>query len=314
MKNDLLMVARGFLMGGADIIPGVSGGTIALIVGIYERLVKAISHFDLTLLGHLKRGDFAAAVEHVDLRFLATLFLGIGTGIVSLASLMHYLLEHQQQHTMAVFFGLILGSSLIVARLIPEKKAVHGICLLIGIVVAYGIVGLPMFDNPPEHDWYFFFCGVIAISAMILPGISGSFILLILGTYHTITGYLRAMLGGSIELTQLGSLGWFALGALVGLIGFSKILRWLLERYEMLVLATLCGFMLGSLRRIWPFQVDRTPEESEFKLKVFENTFPDLSAGSTWFSLLLMLVAFGAVILLDRTQRKYKKQEQIENL
>ncbi|MAT16238.1 MAG: DUF368 domain-containing protein [Planctomyces sp.] len=314
MKNDLLMVARGFLMGGADIIPGVSGGTIALIVGIYERLVKAISHFDLQLIGHVKRRQFRAAADHVDLRFLVTLFIGIATGIASLASLMHYLLEHQQQHTMAVFFGLILGSSVIVAGLIPEKKPIHFVSLIVGIIVAYVIVGLPVFSSPPEASWYFFVCGVIAISAMILPGISGSFILLILGTYHTVIGYLKAMLGGNIALSELEALGCFALGCGVGLLGFSKVLRWLLEHFEMIVLATLCGFMLGSLRKIWPFQLDTTPGEPEFKLKIFENTVPDFAAGSTWLSVLLMVIAFAAVILLDLTQRRIAQHKQIENL
>ncbi|MEZ6044482.1 MAG: DUF368 domain-containing protein [Planctomycetaceae bacterium] len=202
MKQDLLMIARGFLMGGADIIPGVSGGTVALILGIYERLVKAISHFDLQLLGHLKRRELPEAMEHIDFRFLVTLFLGIGLGIGSLASLMNYLLENQLQHTMAVFFGLILGSSVIVAHLIPDKKMIHGVCVVIGIVVAFIIVGLPMFSDPPQADWYFFIWGDCDLR-MILPGISGSFILLILGTYHPSPAFFVVCF-----MVRLDSLNW----------------------------------------------------------------------------------------------------------
>ncbi|MEZ6044481.1 MAG: DUF368 domain-containing protein [Planctomycetaceae bacterium] len=122
------------------------------------------------------------------------------------------------------------------------------------------------------------------------------------------------MLHGEIGLSELGSLGVFALGALIGLLGFSKVLRWLLERYEMIVLAILCGFMLGSLRRIWPFQTDTTPEVTKFKDKIFINSWPDFGSGSTWLSLLLMLIAFIAVLLLDRTQRRLAERSQLKQV
>lgn len=252
--RDLVQIARGFLMGGADIIPGVSGGTVALILGIYERLVKAISRFDMTFLGHLRRRRWSAAGEHVDLRFLIALGCGIVSGILGLASLMHYLLEHQRQYTHAAFFGLILASSLLVAERVQRWKPLTCLCFPAGAVLAFLLVGLPLLQDPPPGNGYVFLCGVVAICAMILPGISGAFILLILGKYEFITGLLRDVLRGNITGATLLTLGVFCIGCMVGLLSFSKLLRWLLGRYESLTLAFLCGLMIGSLRRIWPFE------------------------------------------------------------
>ena len=254
LTADLGQVARGFLMGGADIIPGVSGGTVALILGIYQRLVTAISHFDLSFLECVSRRQWRSAAQHADLRFLVTLGCGIGTGILSLASLMHYLLEHQMTATYAVFFGLILSSSILVARMVKRWSISSMICLITAAVGAFIVVGLPALETPPEGNTYVFVCGTIAICAMILPGISGSFILLILGKYHEITGLLRGLLHGDFHVAALVTLAVFAAGCFVGLLGFAKVLRWLLSHFESPIMAFLCGLMIGSLHKIWPFE------------------------------------------------------------
>ncbi len=241
-------------MGGADIIPGVSGGTIALILGFYERLVFSLSHFDLTLLQHVRRRELAVAARHIDLRFLLATGFGAITGIVSLAGLMNYLLENQRQHTQAVFFGLILASSLLVFRMIRRWSPLIVAAPIVGAVAAFIIVGLPLLESPPEGDGYVFISGMTAICATILPGISGAYVMVILGIYEPVTGLLRQMLHGDITLEGLGTLGAFAAGAGIGLLGFSKILRRLLAHFETLTFAVLCGFMVGSLRKIWPFQ------------------------------------------------------------
>ncbi len=298
--GDLVQVARGFLMGGADIIPGVSGGTVALILGIYDRLVSAISRFDLTLLGHLRRGEWAMAAKHFDLRFLVALGSGIGLGVAGLASLMHYLLEHQRQPTFAVFFGLILASSVLVARMVERWNAVALVCFVAGTVGAYQLVGLPLLASPPPGNAYVFMCGCVAICAMILPGISGAFILLILGKYSDITALLRGVLHFDITLATITTLAAFMTGCLVGLLSFSKFLRWLLVRHESPTMAVLCGFMAGSLRKIWPFKRDLTPEVVEFKLKQFENMLPQQFDGQVGLAILLAIVAIAFVFSLDR--------------
>ena len=296
-KRDLLQVPRGFLMGVADVIPGVSGGTVALILGIYERLVTAISHVDLQLLDDVRRGRWRAAAAHLDVGFLALLLSGIVLGFLSLANVMHYLLEHQQQHTYAVFFGLILASSLLVARLIRLWTPLVIINLVAGAAFAYWLVGL-LPAVPPAGLWYVFVCGMIAICAMILPGISGSFILLILGKYDDILGIIKEMTRGHVTGEGIGVVVVFATGCVIGLVGFSKFLKWLLATHYNGTMALLCGFMVGSLRKIWPFK------GAESKETGLNNLWPDLSQSSTWLSLLLIAVAFVLVFVLDRLSRR----------
>jgi putative membrane protein len=298
-KSDFHNVARGFLMGGADIIPGVSGGTVALVLGIYERLVTAISRFDMQFLALVRRKEFLAAGAHSDLQFLGALLAGIGTGIVGLASLMHYLMEHQQQHTLAAFFGLILASSYVVAAMIKGWSQRSWLIAGAAAAFAFWLVGcVPAVA--PEGNAYVVLTGMIAICAMILPGISGAFIMLIMGKYHDITGILRSLAHFDISGSGVVTLLAFMIGAAVGLLSFSKVLHWLLDRYQAATMAALCGFMLGSLRKIWPFKKDLTPHVLEFKLKEFENVLPDWSDGSVWFSLLIVVIAAGFVLALDR--------------
>lgn len=306
--RDLIHIGEGFLMGGADIIPGVSGGTVALILGIYERLVGAISHFDLQFLKLLRRREWAAAAKHADLLFLLLLGTGIASGIVLLAGLMHWLLENQLQHTFAAFFGMILASTYIVWRMIKRRGLDVVLLVLLGAAGAYWLVGLPFLKDPPIGPLYIFACGVIAICAMILPGISGAFILLLLGSYAVITGTLRNLIKG--ELTdETWLLLWFAVGAGVGLLGFSKFLRWLLSRYEARTMAVLCGFMLGSLRKIWPYKTVLNPNATEFKDRIFKNIAPDFGNVNDGLSLVIIVVAGGLVILLEFLSQRRQPSE-----
>jgi len=283
-------------MGGADIIPGVSGGTVALILGIYERLVGAISHIDGHLLGLVARRQWRAAAEHFDFRFLLTLGVGILTGVACLAKLMHYLLLEQRTYTLAVFFGLILASSFIVMRMMkPRGAAQYAICYSLAAaaaVFAYWLVGLQavVFHDSLSN---FFFAGAIAICAMILPGISGSYILLLMGAYLTVTGIIKDVLELKCTSREFVSLLVFAAGCACGLIGFSKLLRWLLSRFHMPIMAVLGGFMIGSLRLMWPFQRPITE-------KLYEQIVPESWNQDVTACLVLAVVAMLAVLMLDR--------------
>ncbi len=303
-RSDLTHVVRGLLMGGADIVPGVSGGTVALVLGIYERLVTAISRFDLTLLGYLGQRRWPEAATHVDLRFLISLGSGILLGILSLASLMNYLLEHQLLLTLAVFFGLIVGSSYLVAKAIEQWTPMNVFLGVAGAILAYWLVGQPILQGSDTYA-YLFFCGVVAICAMILPGISGAFILLIMGEYQYITGIIRGMLDGRFVLEHVLALAIFAAGCAVGLTGFSKFLRWLLARRKNETMAVLCGFMVGSLRKIWPFkEVPSVGEAIDIRHSQLPNTWPDAVDGQIIAVLVLALVAAGAVIAMDAWTRR----------
>jgi len=300
-KDLLPHVGRGFLMGGADIIPGVSGGTVALILGIYRRLVTAVSHFDLETLRLLRRGELGQAIRRVDLYFLMALGLGIGVGIVSLASLMHSLLTQSATRslTLAVFFGLIVASGVLVGRMVERWGPGTILVAAVGTAFAFWITGLQSFHPDPTY-LYVFFCGMVAICAMILPGISGAYILLLLGMYVHVTGAIKGLPRGDVSTENLMTIAAFLAGCAIGLVSFSKLLRWLLSRHESTTMALLCGFMLGSLRRIWPFQRDLTPHEEELKLKLFANEWPAVIDGRFWLVLGLGVVAAALVFGLNR--------------
>lgn len=290
-------------MGGADIIPGVSGGTVALILGIYERLVGAISHVDGHLIGLVAQRQWRAAAEYLDFRFLLTLGIGILTGIACLARLMHYLLLEQRMYTLAVFFGLILASSFIVMRLVqPQNRGQRIGCYVLAAgaaLFAYWLVGLEQVGFH-DHLGYFFLCGAIAICAMILPGISGSYILWLLGAYVAVTGMIKDVLKFDCTQREFISLLVFAAGCICGLIGFSKLLKWLLARAHMPIMAILGGFMIGSLRLMWPFQIDLTPEITKLKAKRYAQIMPESWDQDVTACLLFALGAIAVVLILER--------------
>ena len=300
-RSDAAQFARGFLMGAADVIPGISGGTVALVLGIYARLVGAISRFDLAALKEVRHRRFAAAATRVDLRFLLALGAGIACAILALSSVIKHLLTQHREPTYAVFFGLILGSSLLVARLVPRWSLLRIAAAVAGAVAAFVFVGMRQLQNPPDmHPVYLFFCGFVAICAMVLPGVSGSFLLLILGAYTQVLDLLHRLKGFAFSTNDLVCLATFLCGIALGLLSFSKLLRWLLGRYEAMTLAVLTGLMLGSLRRLWPFQTDTTPGVEKFDRKIFEAVWPDVTTPAVWGTLLLIVVACVFVIALDR--------------
>ena len=276
---------------------------MALVLGIYTRLVSAISHFDAHLLKLVINRRWREAATYVDLRFLISLGLGIACGVVSLATVMHYLLSEQRSYTLAVFMGLILGSCVVVARMIKPLSANDywrsAALALMAAVFAFWLVGLDRGDQL-ESLPYFFFCGMVAICAMILPGISGAYILLLLGMYITVTDIIKRALKLDISSREILILLVFSSGCAVGLISFSKLLRWLLANYHMSTMAVLCGFMIGSLRLMWPFQVDKTEHIEELKLKKFENFMPEVWDTRVTVCLVLCIAAFLAVLALER--------------
>jgi putative membrane protein len=283
----------------------VSGGTIALILGIYRRLVTALSRFDLTFVDLVRRGAFLQAARHVDLRFLVGLGCGIVIGIVSLASLMHLLLtdERLRPLTLAGFFGLILASGVLVGRRVERWSFAALVLAVAGTALAFWITGLQGTAAEPTYP-YVFLSGAIAICAMILPGISGAYILLLLDMYEHVTGAIKGLPRGELTADNLLTIVTFCCGCALGLLLFSKLLRWLLARYTSATLALLGGFMIGSLRKIWPFKRDLTPDVDELKLKQFANVVPDTLDGRVALAIGIAVVAAGLVFLLDHVSRR----------
>lgn len=244
MKNYLQWLIKGLAMGAADVVPGVSGGTLAFILGIYERLLAAISSIDTAAVKLLLKGRFSALWQHIDGTFLLCLFSGILLSIFSLANVISYLLEHRPVPLWAFFNGLILASLPLLLRSVSWSAA-RLLLLVLGIVFAVAVGMLAPVQLQPA-PYMFFLAGAIAICAMILPGISGSFILLILGMYAPIM----------LAVTELRftTLALVAAGCLVGLLSFSRLLNWLLKHFHDATLALLTGVVIGALYRIWPWQ------------------------------------------------------------
>jgi putative membrane protein len=241
----LLLGLRGMGMGAADVIPGVSGGTIAFITGIYEELVHSIKSINARLLRTLFSEGIGPAWKQANGTFLATVLTGVLVSIFSLARLISWLLEHHQMLVWAFFFGLIIGSAIHVGRKITNWSAVTVIMLVAGTAIAYYItIATPA--TTPGTRWFVFVSGAIAISAMILPGISGSFILLLLGQYEFILNAVRDLKADILAI--------FGLGCVVGIIAFSNVISWLFRRYHDATLALLTGFMIGSLNKLWPWK------------------------------------------------------------
>jgi len=290
---------KGVGMGTADIVPGVSGGTIAFITGIYEALLTAIASINSRLVLQVLRLNLKQALAGLHLRFLVTLVCGIALAVISTSHLMHYLLTEHAVQTWSVFFGLITASILVVAHSINKRFTTFP-ALILGAILAYGITGLiPLYT--PEEPWFIFLSGMIAICAMILPGLSGSFILLILGKYAFITAALR----NPVNPDNLEIILIFITGCLVGILGFSRILRYGLARWHDYTLALLTGIMLGSMRKVWPWKITLESQIIRGKEHVLreENVWPllDIEFG---IALLLMLSGFTLVMLLDKISRR----------
>ena len=244
----VLLAAKGMTMGAADLVPGVSGGTIALITGIYAPLLAAISSVGDALKLCLQ-GRLRAAMEVVHLRFLLCLGAGLLTAVVALARLMHYLLTHHPVPTWGLFFGLVAASVILVGAEARIRQGTGPLFFVIGAAAAYVIVGMIPVETP-ETSWFIFLSGMIAICAMILPGISGAFLLLILSKYQFITGALRAPFDdGNFLILMI-----FASGCLTGLLGFSRLLSYMIDHHYQATMALLTGLMCGSMRKVWPWK------------------------------------------------------------
>lgn len=292
VKDYAMLVLKGMSMGAADVVPGVSGGTIAFIVGIYDELINSIKSINLHAGRLLCKGRLREFWKTINGNFLFFLLLGIGISVFSLAKLITYLLETEPVLVWSFFFGLVLASTWFVSKDIKEWnwKTVSG--FLVGAVVAFYItVATP--TETPSNLFFIFFCGVIAICAMILPGISGSFILVLLGKYFYIME--------AVERLDLVVLGVFAVGCFLGITSFSHVLSYALRRFRNVTLAVLSGFMLGSLNKVWPWKAQVKELVEGQTIVVEQNVLPGESLTE---GVVLMLTGFILVYVLEKISAK----------
>jgi putative membrane protein len=250
--NYIMVAVKGACMGAADVIPGVSGGTIAFITGIYDDLLSSINSIDSTAVKLFFTGKFKEFWKYINGGFLLSLFCGILFSIMTLAGIMQYLLEHHPIQTWAFFFGLIVASSIFILRGIEGWNLKAVLFLVFGVILGVTVCTLSP-TTTPDALWFIFISGAIAICAMILPGISGSFILLILGKYQYIMSVITGLTSGEAIGESIVVLGVFAVGAACGILAFSRFLHWLLGRFNKETLIVLAGFIIGSLVKVWPW-------------------------------------------------------------
>ena len=302
-REAAMLWLKGLCMGGADIIPGVSGGTIAFITGIYSQLVDAIRSFDTLFVRRLLRLDLTGALAEVHARFLACLLFGILTAVVTMAGFMNYMLNNHPVEIWSLFFGLIAASIFVVGREIKPLNGVNMGFVLLGTVGSYLLVGMiPV--STPETPAFIFLCGSIAICAMILPGISGAFLLLMLGKYEYVTRTLK----NPFLWDNFVVIATFAGGAVVGIVLFSRVLHYLLSRWHAATVSVLTGFMIGALRKVWPWKEVLESAVIRGKMHVLrtQNVLPDGFTGEVALAVGLFAVGILVVIALERLSNRVK--------
>ena len=293
----IVISLKGMAMGAADVVPGVSGGTIAFISGIYEELLTSISSVNFSTLKLLKTDGIKAAWKAVNGNFLISLLIGVFISVLSLAKIISWLLEHKPILVWSFFFGLVLASILFIGKQITRWNFLTILLLLVGAIVAYYITTLEPLVSENSSPIFMFLAGALAICAMILPGISGSFILVLLGAYKPVLN--------AIHDKDLKTIAILGAGAVVGLLSFSKVLKWLFSHHKNLTLAVLTGFILGSLNKIWPWKkvltwrVNSHGENVPFNEQSV-SPFSFDGDPQIMYALALAVVGFALIILLEK--------------
>ena len=313
----LTIIFKGIAMGAADVVPGVSGGTIAFISGIYEELIESIDKINLGVFKIWKTDGFKTAWNSINGTFLVALFSGIAISILSLAKLIKWLLHNEPVLLWSFFFGLVLASILYISKQIKNCSPSVFVAVVLTSVLSYYITLAEPFASP-DSPYYLLFCGFIAIIAMILPGVSGAFILLILGAYQTaidtINNLRDGLFTGNMELFKEAFINFslLALGAIVGIKVFSKLLNWMFKHKKNLTLAILTGFMIGSLNKIWPWkEVLSTRVNSEGnKVPLLEKSIlPTNFDGDSQLltASVFIIIGFFTILLLERLGKDKNK-------
>jgi putative membrane protein len=313
----LVIIFKGIAMGAADVVPGVSGGTIAFISGIYEELLESIDKVNLGVFTVWKKKGFKAAWTSINGSFLLSLFSGIAISILSLAKLIKWLLHNEPILLWSFFFGLVLASIFYIAKQIKGWSAKIVLAIIVTSILSYFITLAEPFASP-DSPFYLLFCGFIAIIAMILPGVSGAFILLILGAYQTaidtINNLVEGLTTGNMDVFKDAFLKFslLAIGAVVGLKVFSKALNWMFKHQKNLTLAILTGFMIGSLNKIWPWKEilkTRINSKGEEVTLLDNSILPSSYDGDNQMlmALVFIVIGFAAILILESLGKQKNK-------
>jgi len=312
MKEYIALFLKGIGIGAANVIPGVSGGTIALITGIFEKLIHSIKSFDIKATKLLFAGKFREFSKHVNLNFLITVFLGVIFSILTLARILSYLFEHYPVYVWAYFFGLILASVYFVGKTIDKVNIPVAVTFIVGTGIAIFISIL----NPATENraiYYLFICGIVAVCSMILPGLSGSFVLILMGNYKLVFIY-------AVNNFDLKILVPVVMGAGFGLLAFSHLLSWIFQKFKNEAIALLTGFILGSLGILWPWkkEVFLTDEAGNLLLKKngdmiiqgYEKYFPESFNQEVAIAIFLLIIGVFSIWLIEKFALEKEKNHK----
>jgi len=306
----LTITAKGLAMGAADVVPGVSGGTIAFISGIYEELIDTIDKLNLGIFKKWKNEGFSATWNYYNLSFLTSLMLGIAISIISFAKIITTLLHNHPILVWSFFFGLVIASIFYISKQITKWSIAAIVALILTMLLSYMITLAEPIGNQ-DSTWFLFFAGFIAIIAMILPGVSGAFILLLLGAYQSVLGIITQLTDGITKMNwellsnALIKLTVFGLGAILGIKVFSKVLNWMFENHKNLILSVLTGFMVGALNKIWPwkevlqYRINHSGEKIPFLEKsILPNQY--IEDPQLLYAIIFMVIGFLTIFLLEK--------------
>ncbi|WP_397363319.1 DUF368 domain-containing protein [Olleya sp. R77988] len=330
LKDKLFLVLKGLGMGAANKVPGVSGGVVAFVAGFYEEFIESLQKVNGTAFKLLLKGRFKAFYNYINGRFLGLLFLGMIISYFSISKILDYLITHYQLYVWSVFFGMIIGSIYYISKDFKDWKTTTYLALAVGATLGLGISFL---DPATENDnlFFVFFCGIISVSGMTLPGFSGSFILILLGNYvlllvdsvNALADTFSEVITGDFSFTEnlerlrmLKVLAVFTLGSVVGLVTFSHVLNYILKHYKSVTIASIIGFIVGSLGVVWPFKkaIYKLQPDSTFLLdsrgqKIVENYnrfLPELST-ETYLAAFYTLIGIAIVLALEIYGQKTRK-------
>lgn len=315
-------------MGAANVIPGVSGGTIALITNIYEQLINSLKSFDKEAFNLLVKRDFKSLYNHLSLSFLLPIFSGIIVSIFSLAKLFEFLLIQYPEPSWSFFFGLVLASVYYVAKKVNSWKTSSIIAFVLGLFFAFGLSVMEGSSIENTNLFYIFICGMIGVCGMILPGLSGSYILMLMGNYQLLMvksisnlfDFLNQCLAGNFNIIfeneQMRNLLVyfiiFVLGSVAGLLLFSKIISYIFKKYYNITIALMSGFVLGSLSTIWPWKKEIldttiTDRHGDFLIVGYQRYFPETWTSEEYIVLISMFFGLGSIIIIEQIAKRFNK-------
>ena len=296
MKKYVILILKGFSMGAANVIPGVSGGTIALITGIYEELIDSLESFNIQALKLLLKGEFKTFISHINLKFLFAVFFGTALSIISLARVLEYFFKQNEQMVWSFFFGLIIASIYYVAKMINSWNISSIVFLLVGITFATSLAFLkPLSEN--SSSYYLFICGIVSVASMILPGLSGSYVLILMGNYHLIM--LHSV---SDPFSNLNILFPVILGSIIGFLTLAHSISYILKKHYDSTISLLTGFIVGSLLIIWPWKVPLETilvRNGDLKVISYNWILPDFVAIENIYCFILILAGIAVVFLIE---------------